>query len=209
MQAARGSFNFILLGTGGRFTTVVLESLLAAGHVPDAYLNWGRFSAADSLKSLAGIEIESPNFTPEIARLCETHRVAITQDAHKNLARIVAALEVDFLCSACWPELIGDEVIESVSGAAMNLHPSLLPAYRGIDPIRAQLQAGETDLGVSLHLLSPQFDSGDLIAQSRLPTDSEPDYASIETGAAKIGAGLLIQAMANYGTEAWRPRPQS
>lgn len=208
MEADQRSTNLVLLGTGGQFTSVVLQSLIGAAHPPTTYLNWGRMTAAVAGR-LAGIELETPVTSDPVVQLCESHRIDLVENAQEDLANIISGLQADFMCCACWPALIGSEVIETVSCAAMNLHPSLLPAYRGIDPIPAQLQANETDYGVSLHLLNSRFDQGDLIAQVRLALDVAANYDSIETLAAEKGAGLLIQAISNYGTANWAPRPQA
>ncbi len=89
------------------------------------------------------------------------------------------------------------------------MHPSLLPDYRGANPVAAQLNQQEKNFGVSIHLLSQQFDEGDIIDQSGLKLKTEsPGRKAIEAEAARVGTALFMKAINNFGSSEWRPRPQ-
>ena len=95
-----------------------------------------------------------------------------------------------------------------MTAAALNLHPSLLPAYRGPRPLAAQLAAGERRFGVTLHRLGPRFDRGDIILQQRLPAlAATADEKVIEAECARRGARLFARAARDYPD--WQTRPQS
>ncbi|MFB3059470.1 MAG: formyltransferase family protein, partial [Gammaproteobacteria bacterium] len=105
--------------------------------------------------------------------------------------------------------LLGTEIVNAVGKAALNLHPSLLPDYRGADPVIAQIASREINLGVSLHLLSQKFDCGDIIGQASLKFETRfPGRELIETQAARVGTRLFIQAIKDFGSPDWKPRPQ-
>ena len=128
---------------------------------------------------------------------------------------------IEFILVACWPYLLDRLLLESATKAALNLHPSLLPAYRGPDPIGAQLSCAEPHLGVSLHLLNSQFDQGDIVAQAELDQlepvqpervqpendQSKNDRASLERCCAKLGVRLFIDAVNGYDA-GWNLLPQ-
>ena len=127
----------------------------------------------------------------------------------QSCARLIRQRSIDFLLVACWPYLIGPAILASVGKAALNLHPSLLPAYRGADPVGRQIELGERRLGVSLHLLSQRFDAGDIVARASLPSlGDNPDRETIEREAARLGAGLFIDALKGYDA-GWQLQPQS
>ncbi len=97
---------------------------------------------------------------------------------------------------ACWPYLIDSSVIDSLDGAALNLHPSLLPAFRGPDPIGEQLNSDDRRFGVSLHRLSNSFDRGDLVAQAEIQlAKKSPDREMVEQDCAKGGVQLFISLL--------------
>ena len=90
-----------------------------------------------------------------------------------------------------------------------DLHPSLLPNYRGADPVAAQIDYEEKNFGVSLHLLSQEFDQGDIVGQASLELGTKsPGRELIEAQAARAGVNLFMKAMQEFGSPAWRPRPQ-
>lgn len=124
-----------------------------------------------------------------------------------DCARSIAARSPRFMLVACWPYLLHPEMISAVSDAALNLHPSLLPAYRGADPIGAQLDHGDFRFGITLHEINQDFDRGDIIAQRELPPLSEPPRRQqLERQCAAIGVEMFIQALLDY--PAWRRQPQ-
>ena len=94
------------------------------------------------------------------------------------------------------------------SKAAMNLHPSLLPKYRGANPVEEQLNGGEQNLGVSLHLLSDEFDAGDIVKQAKFELPETADRWAIERQAADLGSRLYIEACEEYGSPKWHPEKQ-
>jgi methionyl-tRNA formyltransferase len=123
-------------------------------------------------------------------------------------AHLLRQHKIEFLLVACWPYLIDRLLLESATKAAVNLHPSLLPAYRGPDPIGAQLSCAEPHPGVSLHLLNAQFDQGDIVAQAELESgQAASDRASLERRCAVLGSELFIGALNGYDA-GWNLLPQ-
>jgi phosphoribosylglycinamide formyltransferase-1 len=65
------------------------------------------------------------------------------------------------------------------SGRLINIHPSLLPAFPGLDTHRRALEAGDNEHGASVHFVTPQLDGGPLIAQIRVPVHSDDDEPAL------------------------------
>ncbi len=86
----------------------------------------------------------------------------------KNGREFLEALEPDVLLLANFNQKVSPFVINLPKFACLNIHPSLLPHYKGVDPVFAALNAGEHPLGVTLHHVAAAFDSGDVLAQDSL-----------------------------------------
>ncbi len=86
-----------------------------------------------------------------------------------------------------------------------NLHPSLLPRYRGPDPLFWQFHAGEAGFGVTLHRVSPTVDGGGVVAQRRMQVAAGATRVEVEGVLAGIGAGLFGECLA---TGRFRSSPQ-
>ena len=85
----------------------------------------------------------------------------------------------------------------------------MLPAYRGADPIGVQLERGESRPGVTLHLLAPGFDQGDVLAQERLDSATPPrNRNDFETRSAALGARLFC-AILHDRDDIFQPVPQA
>lgn len=75
-------------------------------------------------------------------------------------------LELDFIFSLQYDQIINKEVINTAKYGAINLHLAPLPKYRGVAPIGHALLNGEKKFGVTLHYMDPGVDTGDIIAQN-------------------------------------------
>lgn len=101
----------------------------------------------------------------------------------------------DYLFMACFPYRLPQALTGWPARACLNLHPSLLPAYRGPDPLFWQLRRGETRTGVSLHHVNPSLDGGDLVAQQAIPLPSGATRQELDTLLATHGAELFCQLL--------------
>ena len=78
-----------------------------------------------------------------------------------------ALLKPDIVISANWPRLIPRSVLDHARFGGLNVHRSLLPAYGGLDPINWAVVNGETESGVTIHVLDDRIDLGDIVLQRR------------------------------------------
>jgi len=189
---------FIVLGTGGVFTYHVLRSLIGHQFLPLAYLQYG---ASPQYSSIAEIEIEQPE--TGLVQMLKDHAIPVYYTSERRCVPLIQERLADYLLVACWPALLPAEVISSVSIAALNLHPSLLPAYRGIDPVGDQLLTSDSCFGITLHLLNARLDEGDIVLQQALGLPGQRDKTKIEAIAAAVGAGLFIRAVQSQLHPGW------
>lgn len=200
-------YRFILLGSGTNFTCQVLRQLLSDNLIPFAYVQHGTQPIAIS-SHFANIPVINKAPPHAMHSLLTSSHIPMLYHQQLQLAQWIRQQDIDFLLVACWPELIGMDVIGSVNCAALNLHPSLLPAFRGFDPISDQLHANKNEFGISLHLLNECFDCGDIVLQQAITADRNPERNEVETRCARQGAKLFHQAMRSFSQPGWSLKKQ-
>ena len=77
----------------------------------------------------------------------------------------------------------------------LNVHPSLLPRWRGAAPIERAIMAGDEETGVSVMRVTAGLDSGPVALQERVPIEPEEDFGSLSARLAEVGAELLVRAL--------------
>ncbi len=86
-----------------------------------------------------------------------------------ELAEAVDAVAPDWIVCAGYMRILGADFVRRFRGRLLNIHPSLLPKYRGLHTHRRALEAGDTEHGASVHFVIPELDAGAVIAQARIP----------------------------------------
>ena len=85
------------------------------------------------------------------------------------LAATIDAFRPDLIVLAGFMRILGEPFIHRFRGRMINVHPSLLPDFRGLHTHRRALEAGRSEHGASVHFFTPELDSGPVIAQARIP----------------------------------------
>jgi methionyl-tRNA formyltransferase len=131
--------------------------------------------------------------------------------AGPGLARLAAETAPDLVLSVFYRELLPEAVLGAPRLAALNLHPSYLPAYRGRAPINWALVNGETSTGVTLHHMVRRADAGDIVAQRRVPIRPRETALSLYLAIEQAGVELLEEALPRVagGTAPRLPQDES
>ncbi|MBI2404735.1 methionyl-tRNA formyltransferase [Candidatus Gottesmanbacteria bacterium] len=126
----------------------------------------------------------------------------------KTVTGTLQPLQVDLLISASYGQKIPWPTIMSTKHGGLNVHPSLLPRWRGADPVPWAILSGDNQTGVTIVTLAEHFDEGNIIAQKKipiLPTDTTTIlYPKLFT----LGAELLIDVLPDYLSGKNRGKPQ-
>jgi len=109
----------------------------------------------------------------------------------KVVERLTKEKEGVFLLAG-FGRIIPKELIDIPQKGFLNIHPSLLPKYRGPSPIQAVILAGERKTGVSIHFLSEEVDKGDIISQKEIILNGKETYLELEEKLANLGGDLLL-----------------
>ncbi|MGB2716669.1 MAG: phosphoribosylglycinamide formyltransferase [Vicinamibacterales bacterium] len=112
------------------------------------------------------------------------HRAASSREAYdRHLAQELRARGVRLVCLAGFMRLIGAPLLEAFPNAILNVHPSLLPAFPGVDAQRQALRHGVKVTGATVHLVTPELDGGPILLQAAVPVF---DDDSVDTLSARI-----------------------
>ena len=114
-----------------------------------------------------------------------------------DFVKTLKQLNPDVIVVVAFGQLLPKRVLDIPSCGVINLHPSLLPKYRGAAPIQWTLINGEDETGVTLMLLDVGEDSGDIICMERLPIELEDTSETLHQKLANIGAQLLIEVLSD------------
>ena len=94
-----------------------------------------------------------------------------------ELAQVVDATQPDILCLAGFMRVLTGGFVGRYQGRMLNIHPSLLPKYRGLHTHARALEAGDAEHGCTVHQVTPELDDGPILGQARVPVlaDDTPE----------------------------------
>jgi phosphoribosylglycinamide formyltransferase 1 len=119
-----------------------------------------------------------------IETLVIDHRSFPDRDSFdRTLAEELAARHVSLVCLAGFMRLVGAPLLEAFPHGILNVHPSLLPAFRGVDAQRQALDYGVKVAGATVHLVTAELDGGPIVLQAAVPVR---DDDTVDTLAARI-----------------------
>ncbi|MEM7664790.1 MAG: phosphoribosylglycinamide formyltransferase [Pseudomonadota bacterium] len=151
--------------------------------------------------------VASNNAEAEGLKLAELEGIETFVHSHKGHSReshdaamekAIRAAEAEYLVLAGYMRILSDEFVSRWDSRILNIHPSLLPKYKGLDTYARAIAAGDSHAGASVHLVTPELDAGEVLEQVRVAihTDDTP-----ETLAARVKLAehqLYPRAVADY-----------
>lgn len=119
-----------------------------------------------------------------IETLTLNHRAFPDRDAFDAaVARELTARDVQLVCLAGFMRLVGRQLLQTFPNAILNIHPSLLPAFPGVDAQAQAIRHGVKISGVTVHLVTDELDAGPIVLQAAVPIRSDD---TADTLAARI-----------------------
>ncbi|EEI87388.1 methionyl-tRNA formyltransferase [Anaerococcus lactolyticus ATCC 51172] len=107
-------------------------------------------------------------------------------------------LEIDYIVVVAFGQLIKKIILDGFKDRIINLHPSLLPLYRGASPMQFTLLNGDKKTAATVMLIEKGMDSGDILIQREMDVDPSDDYFDLEDKLGKIGAEAIRDAILNF-----------
>ena len=190
----------VMLGTGD-FALPTFLHLLDSGHSvvtlvtqPDRPQGRKQELIPSRIK-LAALERGVPVFQPE------------NVNAPESIAHL-RSLGVDLMVTAAYGQILSGDLLAVPTFGGINLHGSILPAYRGAAPVARAIQQGATETGVTVIRMTPRIDAGGMMAFASTPIGPDETAGEIEARLAQIGAPLVASAIAELAAGTAKILPQ-
>ncbi|CAG0934459.1 methionyl-tRNA formyltransferase [Thermoflexales bacterium] len=199
----------IFFGTLCAFSTSPLRLLIEAGHEIRAVVIPARRTSGDrplvphSPAPPASIPMADATTPLSIVSLAREHRLPVYQIQRLADAETLDALtqlHADIACVACFSKRIPAALLTVPRWGFLNIHPSLLPHYRGPYPLFWMFQQGERRFGVTIHFMDEQLDTGDISAQAEVDLPDGLPGEEADNTLSQYGAELLRDVLSQLET---------
>ena len=156
-MAEKRRLGVLLSGRGSNFLAIC--DAIADGVIPDATIVAVISDVADAPGLNRAVERGLPAFP--------IPREGLTRSEHEaSIDKILDSAGVELVCLAGYMRILSPDFVRRWRGRILNIHPALLPAFKGLDTHRRALEAGVTVHGATVHFVVPEMDSGPIIAQA-------------------------------------------
>ncbi len=143
----------------------------------------------------------------DVQMFADAHRLPVYTPS--TLAAIPRELtKPDFVVVAGYGKIIPSSWLNFPKIMAVNVHPSLLPAYRGAFPAEWAILRGEKETGVTLVKMSPELDAGDILAQQSLPIAPDDTRLTLYKKLYDLGAEMVVEYLPKIARDEVTPTPQ-
>ena len=189
----------VFMGTPD-FAVPALEQLVLNGYEvvvytqPDRVAGRGRALTASPVK-IAALEKGLPVVQPESLKLPE-------------VVKQLAEFRPDVIVVSAYGQMLPESVLAIPPHGVVNIHPSLLPKFRGASPVASIILSGDEFAGVSIMLLDKGMDTGPVLAQAQISISSQDTNGSLTDKLAGVGSTLLLEVLPRWMKGEITPQPQ-
>jgi methionyl-tRNA formyltransferase len=190
----------VFMGTP-EFSVPTLEALICGNYEvvavytqPDRQAGRGLTMVAPPAKEKAlyyGIQVLQPETLKEVA-----------------VSEYLRKLAPDLIVVAAYGRMLPPQILDLPKLGCINIHPSLLPRYRGSSPVASAILNGDQITGVSIMLLDAGMDSGPVLAQREVPISEDDTTGSLTRVLADTGAQLIVETLALWADNRIAVKPQ-
>ena len=147
-----------------------------------------------------------------VKTFAKENKIKIFSPADKGelstINRKLAKLKPTLFVVASYGMIVPSETLLIPEKGALNVHPSLLPKYRGASPIQAAILNGDTETGVTIMLMDEQMDHGPIVSQEKIALSPAETTATAMAKLAQVGGKILVRTIPVYLEGKLNPRPQ-
>ncbi len=190
----------LFMGTPG-FAVPSLRALVEAGHEL-----CGVFTQPDKPKN-RGMKL-LPTPVKEYAITCGIPVFQPVKLRDGGAMQQLRQLRPELIVVAAYGRILPDDILAFPPLGCINVHSSLLPKYRGAAPINWAIINGEAETGVTIMYMAAELDEGDIIAAASTPIDPDETAETLYDRLAVLGAGLLVQTVADIAAGKASRTPQ-
>ncbi|MDI6603134.1 MAG: methionyl-tRNA formyltransferase [Patescibacteria group bacterium] len=199
MANSKINYKIIFMGTS-EFGAIILEGLINSEYKPILVA-----TAPD--KPIGRKQILTP---PPVKILAEKYKISVVQPERiLNLKSLILNLKPDLIVVAAYGQILPKEILEIPKFGCLNLHPSLLPRWRGPSPIQYTILNGDETTGVTIILMDEKMDHGPILAQQELKFSiSNLEFSNLHDKLAELETELLLKTIPKWIKGEIKPKPQ-
>ncbi len=187
--------NLGILGSGAGSNMQAILDAIAAGGL-DARI---RIVLSDNPDALI-LERARKHGIPAEVIDCGGHRMKFPEVAQETTARKLAEAGVDLVCLAGFMRLMKRPLLDAFPFRILNIHPSLLPAFPGLEAWKQAVEAGASESGVTVHLVDAGMDTGPILGQERVAIFPDDTPESLHARLQLAEHRLYPAMIAKYAT---------
>ena len=148
---------------------------------------------------------------PPVKAMAEAFGIPVYQPERikeREAIERIRACEAECAVVVAYGQILPQNFLDCFSLGTLNVHGSLLPAYRGAAPIQRCLLAGETRTGISIMLLNAGMDTGPILSQRGLEIEEDETFGTLHDKMAQMGSELLLETLKQWRAGHVTPIPQ-
>ncbi len=176
--------NILYIGSSGALSLIPFRKLLSSVH---SIIAVGIYKPISFKHKIIAFENES-------LALAANQQGLPVIDLSQPLSDVIeqcSKYSIDVILMSCYSKRLPEEIVNLATKGCFNMHPSLLPSYRGSEPIFWQMKDA-SDIGVSWHRVVDEFDAGDIVVQEKVTLHDGVEYSEISLQLAETGAELMM-----------------
>lgn len=196
---SKSSIKFAFFGSS-RFSVIVLEEMEKLGFIPSCIV-----TTPDKPQGRKMI------LTPNVVKTWGIQKNIKVFDPAKNDAQFLETLKkenLEIFIVASYGKILSKSLIEIPPHKTLNIHPSLLPKYRGASPLPSVILADDKNTGVTIMRMDEEMDHGPIIGRKEIRINDWPIYEDFEERMAREGADLLVSILPDWIAGKIQEKPQ-
>lgn len=147
---------------------------------------------------------------PQIKLWSGIHKIETIQpEKLSEIEEKIQSVKPDMIITASYGKIIPEKILNIPRLKSVNIHPSLLPKYRGPSPIQTAIINDEKQTGISIMLMDSQLDHGPILAQKAVDVSEADNYESLHAKLAEQSAALLTETVEQYSEGKIVPKEQN
>ncbi len=192
------SLKIIFMGTP-KFGAIILEKLADFRYKPILVVT-------ETDKPVGRKKVLTP---PPVKVVAEKYEIPVLQpEKIRNLELEIRNLKPDLIIVAAYGKILPEEILEIPKYGCLNVHPSLLPSWRGPSPVQSAILNGDADSGVTIMKIAKKVDAGPVLIQRKLKLEGNETYDVLHDKLGEMGGDLLIEIIPEWITGKIDPQLQ-
>ena len=191
----------LLSGRGSNFEAIA--DAVDAGRIPDARI----VAVVSDVATARGLARARERGLP--AHDLDRSRFANRAEHEAAVSQVLEGARADLVCLAGYMRILSPDFVERWRGRILNIHPSLLPKYRGTAPQRRALEAGESQSGCTVHLVDEGTDTGEIVLQRAVPIVAGDTEETLSARILEVEHALYPEAITKVLRELQRGLPDA